>query len=232
MGAASCDLQIAGPYLAQAMTATAPSPTHFVPDRRYSVEEWLAIEEATGERYEYHEGRLVSVRAMAGGTFTHALLISNVSHAFGDIVRAMTNADGSPRTDCNVLSSDLRLAARSQERYVYPDAAVVCGPPRFDDIVTSAVVNPVCVIEVISKSSAQLDTGDKFDWYAELETLRDYILVDYRRRAVEVRSRAETGAEWHTRLVAAPEMRVPIPGLNAAVDLGEVYRNWERPTKA
>ena len=45
------------------MTATAPSPTHFVPDRRYSVEEWLAIEEATGERYEYHEGRLVSVRA-------------------------------------------------------------------------------------------------------------------------------------------------------------------------
>ena len=212
------------PYLTD-VTALAPPATRFVPDRRYSVEEWLAIEEATGERYEYHGGQLVSVRAMAGGTFTHALLIGNVTGQLYTAIRA-----AAPRLDrCNVLPSDLRLAARSRERYVYPDAAVVCGPPRYDGVVASAVVNPICIVEVISKSSAELDTGDKFEWYAELETLRDYILVDYRRRAVEVRSRATATAEWHTRLVAAPETHVAIPGLDAGVDLGEVYRNWERP---
>ena len=56
--------------------------------------------------------------------------------------------------------------------------------------------------------------------------------MDYRRRAVEVRSRADAHAQYHTRLVVAPEMRVPIPSLLGAVDLGEVYRNWERPEEA
>ena len=215
------------------MTTLAPPPrARFVPDRRYSIREWLAIEEATGERYEYHDGQLVSVRAMAGGTFAHALLIGNVTHVLGTGVRRMAHPDGSPRTECNVLSSDLRLAARSRERYIYPDAAIVCGAPTYDAVVTTAVVNPVCVVEVTSKSSADLDIGEKFDWYAELDTLRDYVIVHHRRRAVEVRSRRDAGADWVTQLYTASAAEVPLVGLGFGVSLAEVYRNWEPPKRA
>lgn len=206
------------------MTQLAPPLPRFVPDRRYSLEEYLAIEEATGERYEYHDGKLVSVRAMAGGTFAHALLIGNVTGQLYTVIRA-----DSPRRDgCNVLSSDLRLAVRSRERYVYPDAAIVCGEPQYDQAITSAVINPVCVCEVTSPSSLDLDGGEKFEWYAELDSLREYLVVDHRRRAVEVRSRERAGAPWRSRLFAEGAERVELPSLGLALELGEVYRNWVR----
>ena len=151
------------PYLPHATAATAPSPTHFVPERRYSVEEWLAIEEATGGRYEYHDGTLVSRYVMTGETFARTLLTGN---AIGQLGRALREC--SPRRDdCSVLSGGLRFATEAN-RYLYAYASIVCGPARFDEVVTSVVVNPVCVIEAISKSSALLDTCDKFEWYAEL----------------------------------------------------------------
>lgn len=213
------------------MIASAPTLPTFVPDQRYTLEQWLAIEEATGERYEFHDGKLVSVRAMAGGTFGHALLIGNVTYGLGKLVRSLTDSSGSRRADCNVLSSDLKLAVRSEERYVYPHAAVVCGRPRYDDAVPSAVINPVCVVEVTSPSSADFDGGEKFDWYAEMDTLRDYLIVDHRRRRIEIRSRARAGGDWHFRLYAEADGEIDLPGLGLAIELGEVYRNWERPGK-
>ena len=45
------------------MPTLAHAPSAVDPHRRYSLEEWQTIEELTGERYEYHEGKLVSVRA-------------------------------------------------------------------------------------------------------------------------------------------------------------------------
>lgn len=58
------------------------------PERHYSIEEYLAIEEATGERFEYQGGRLLSVRAMAGDSGYHALLAGNLILALGVAVRA------------------------------------------------------------------------------------------------------------------------------------------------
>ena len=51
--------------------------------RRYSFEEWRAIE----ERFEYLDGQLVYWRAMAGGSPTHALISGNLNYELGRIVR-------------------------------------------------------------------------------------------------------------------------------------------------
>lgn len=211
-------------YLTQTMTTLAPALPTFVPDRRYSVAQWLAIEEASGERYEYHGGRLVSVRAMAGGSYRHALLIGNVTIELGNAVR---NAPDEAEADCHVLSSDLQLAAASDEKYYYPDAAIVCGPPKFDEVVPTAVVNPICVVEVLSPSSAGFDTGDKFDYYSVLETLRDYLIVHQDRKRVEVRSRASANAPWRYSITVAPDERVELPGIGHAVKLSGMYRGWD-----
>ena len=40
----------------------------FVPDDRYTIEQYLAVEQATSKRYEFHNGSLISVESMAGGS--------------------------------------------------------------------------------------------------------------------------------------------------------------------
>lgn len=204
------------------MTALATPLPAFVPDQRYSVTEWLAIEEASGERYEYHDGRLVSARAMAGGSWQHALLIANVS---GVAFRELTPGAGEePR--CNTYSSDLRLAVASQRRYFYPDVAVVCGAPTFDPLVPTAVNNPLVVFEVLSPSSMGFDGGEKFDHYATLPTLRDYVLLSQDRRRVEVRSRVNARAPWVYQIETDVNASAALPSLGTAFPVGDVYRGW------
>ena len=204
----------------------APLPTFVPADRRFTVDEWLAIEEATGERYEYHGGKLVSVRAMAGGSPQHALLIAN---ATGITYRELSATRYRDRR-CSVYSSDLKLAVRAEERYVYPDLAVVCGPPAFDPVVTTAVVNPVAVFEVLSPTSRDYDEGEKFRHYGQLETLRDYVLVRQAERRVDVYSRASAADEWSVSVCTRRGDTFALSGLGAmTLDLDDLYRDWQAP---
>ena len=63
-----------------------PKLPTFVPDKGFTVEEWLAVEDVTDERYEFHDGKLVSVRAMAGGTYRHAMLMETTTLPAEDVV--------------------------------------------------------------------------------------------------------------------------------------------------
>ena len=200
----------------------ATAPFRVDPKRHYSIAEWQTIEELTGERFEYHKGKLISVHAMAGGTGPHALIGGNV---MGSLFRIVTRHDnGTVGSRCGVYSSDLRLMIESDDRYVYPDAAVVCGQPVYDTKVPTAVRNPIVVVEVVSGSSAAYDAGDKFDHYATLESLRDYVLVAQDRPRVEVRSRAQVGADWIIRVAEGPDGEAFLSGLEAGMPLREVYR--------
>lgn len=195
----------------------------FVPDARYSVEEWLAIEEVTGEKYEYHDGRLVSVRGMAGGTWRHALIGNNC----GAVAFNLLKARADQFADCNTLSSDLRVNIPGTTRYVYSDLTIVCGAPRFDEVVPTAIVNPLVVFEVTSPSSRDYDENLKFDFYGRLDALREYVIVHQHRRSVEVRSRTETSATWRTRLYAEDDGGFALDALGGAeFPYADVYRGW------
>ena len=192
------------------------------PDRVYTLDEWQMIEEMTGERYEYHEGKLVSVRAMAGGTGMHALIGGNVT---GSLFKIVTKTDnGVVGNRCGVYSSDLRLMIQSEGRYVYPDAAVICGRPEYDTKIPTAVRNPLIVVEVTSPKSDDFDSTDKFDYYSTLESLRHYVLVSQARPRVEVRSRATPVEEWTIRVTDALDADAPLSALDAGLPLAEVYR--------
>ncbi len=200
----------------------------FVPDSCYTIEQWLAIEEVTGEKYEYHDGKLVSWRAMAGGTWQHALIASNLA---GIVFR-----DYAERTaqfkDCHAYTSDLRIAISNEKRYVYPDTAIICGKPVFDKRVPTAVVNPRVIFEVISSSSEQFDAGEKFDYYEQLDTLRDYVLVGQKSKRVEVRTRASATSPWRVFVYLDSDGAFTLPSLgDAAFHFEDVYRGWEMVAK-
>ena len=191
-----------------------------VENRTYSLAEWEAIEARTGERFEYHEGLLLPVRAMAGGTFEHAVLGAN---ATGVLYAQLLATD--PDVRCRTCSSDLRIKIPGTDRYLYPDAAVVCAPPVYDEAIRMAIRNPVVVVEVVSESSDGYDHGRKFEYYSALETLRHYVLVAQDEHHVEVRSRGEGGGpDWRFEFVYGTDTSVQLPALGIALPMRELYR--------
>ena len=197
-------------------------------DRTYSIAEWLAIEERTGERFEYHEGLLVPFRAMAGGSYAHSAIGGNVVYALGAATRERQAARPAAPL-CGAHTSDLKLVIPGTNRYVYPDAAVICGKPEYDARVPSAVRNPVVVAEVLSPSSAKYDTSEKFAYYASLPTLREYVIVEQEATWVEVRSRKEADGPWTFAFAKTLDASIELPSLGVLLPMAEIYRGVELP---
>ena len=196
-------------------------------NRTYTIEEWQAIEERTGEKFEFIDGRLVNWQAMAGGTGIHALLSTNFT---GAMFRRFV--EGEARYgDCNAYNSDLQLKLPEGRKYVYPDAAIVCGEPVYDTVLKTAIQNPTVVAEVLSESSFQYDTGKKFEYYAKLESLREYVLIRQDEYVVETRTRTEAGGPWQIVFAHEREHVAVLPTLDIELPLAELYRgirfDWE-----
>lgn len=214
------------PYL-RSVSLLPPTLPTFVPNDRYTLAQWEAIEQSTGKRYEYHDGFLVSVEAMAGGSVRHSLLGGHAIRELGNAIIAQ-QATRPGLSGCDAHSSDLRIAVAGGKRYLYADAVVVCGAPSYDDAIPSAITNPVVVAEVLLPSSEGYDRGLKFDYYGGLDSLREYVIVHQDERRVEVRSRADAAAEWRYATVRDVDAAVVLPALGASLPLAGLYRNWER----
>jgi Uma2 family endonuclease len=129
--------------------------------RRYTPEEYFDLAEASEEKLEFRDGEILM---MAGGTESHSLIIANV---VGEL-RARLKAG-----PCRVYDSNLRVRARTNRRYTYPDALVVCGERQFDprDKKKLTVTNPTLVVEVLSDTTERTDRGEKFLAYIRAELL-------------------------------------------------------------
>ena len=132
-----------------------------------TIAEYLAFEETSEERHEYHDGE---VFAMSGGTVEHGRVCRNLTIMLGNRLRG---------SGCENFDSNMRVAVSTARRFVYPDATVVCGPPKFHegDPKRTTIVNPRVVFEVLSESTEGYDRGDKFDQYRRIESLEEVILI-------------------------------------------------------
>jgi Uma2 family endonuclease len=131
-----------------------------------SVEEYLALEEASDVRHELYDGVMYG---MAGGSRTHAALASRTGQLLGQGVDAL-------KCGCTVYSSDLRVSL-AEGAMMYPDVTIACPPVEAPAHDPEAVANPTVVVEVLSPSTAGWDMGGKFELYRAFPSLRHYIVV-------------------------------------------------------
>ncbi|MEZ2233100.1 MULTISPECIES: Uma2 family endonuclease [unclassified Microcoleus] len=129
-----------------------------------SPEDYLEAERVSPIKHEYRRGR---VYAMAGAKKPHVVLSSNLSRLLGN------HLDSTP---CLVMASDIKVRLETADCYYYPDVVVTCHP---EDITTTEdfIRYPKLIIEVLSKSTANFDSTEKFADYQTCSTLEDYVLV-------------------------------------------------------
>ena len=131
----------------------------------YTPEEYLELENQSESKHEYLNGQII---AMTGGTTNHNKLAGQI-YAF--LLFNLGNKG------YEVYIGDVKLWIEASNRYTYPDVMVVEGKAIYQGKTQNVITNPLVIIEVLSKSTANYDQGDKFDAYRTIPSFQEYILI-------------------------------------------------------
>lgn len=173
-----------------------------------TLADYATVEASSRSKFEFVRGQIV---AMTGGTLEHGRLGAN-------IIALLKGATSS--TGCTVFSSDVRVGLATSDFRAYPDASVVCGPVETHDNPRHTIVNPVCVVEVLSESTAAYDQGAKLDAYKCIPSLQAVVFVSQEGPAITVHTRGEAG--WDVAEYLRGK-RFELPGLPGEIAVDDVY---------
>jgi Uma2 family endonuclease len=177
-------------------------------------EEYLSFERAAEYKNEYFDGEIV---AMTGASRKHILITLGVAAALREQLR------GRP---CETYSSEMRVRIPSANLYTYPDVVVACGKPEFEDAEVDTLLNPVLIVEVLSKSTAAYDRRQKFDYYRTLPSLEEYLLVEQDEYHVVQYVRQRDG-RWLLADIRGAEASVELSSVGCVLKLADVYERVE-----
>jgi len=178
---------------------------------RFTPEQYLEMERAAAYRSEYFEGEIF---AMASGTYAHFRLIGNLT---GELYQGLRGKQ------CFVGPSEMRVRTRAAGLYTYPDIVAICGEPRFVDEKPDTLINPVMILEVLSKSTEMKARGMKFREYRAIESLQQYVLVSQYAHLIEVYSRS-TDDTWILREFQGEDTICELTSIGCSFRIGDAYR--------
>ncbi|MDO7876465.1 Uma2 family endonuclease [Hymenobacter sp. ASUV-10] len=195
------------------MSAAQPAP------RRYTVDEYFALEEQSDIRHEYYHGEIFPLddpAAKAGGTKAHNHLVQNCAFALKLGLRGRS---------CEVFAENVRLAVDEGQHYNYPDVVVSCDPTDDDPRI---IHRPVLIVEVLSKSTEARDRGWKFEQYQQLPSLQQYVLISQNRISVDSFTRTPAGS-WELRPLRQLTDTLRVPSLGLEISVADLYENMDLP---
>ena len=175
----------------------------------YTAEDYLTLERSASIKSEFHEGQIY---AMAGASRKHNLITINIARELSIQLK---------KRPCEAYISDMRVKAAKVVNYYYPDIAVVCATPQFEDTHLDTLINPTVLIEVLSPSTEAFDRGGKFAHYRKIASLQEYLLVAQDQPSIERYVRQ--GDVWILTEAVELEASVPLESIDCVLSLGEVY---------
>jgi len=183
--------------------------TQAIAPKTYSIEEYLAREETAEERHEYIDGEIV---LMTGGTPKHNKVSGNLYILLGLALR---------QKPYEIFFSDQRLWIPNRKIYTYPDLFVIREPMQLQEGRKDTVINPILVVEVLSKSTRSYDKDEKFAAYRTIPSFVEYILVEQDKPHVEQHTKVAEG--WLMREYSGLEATVSLDAIAFEFSLADLY---------
>ncbi|MFM9837400.1 MAG: Uma2 family endonuclease [Cyclobacteriaceae bacterium] len=176
----------------------------------YTEQEYLELERKAEYKSEFFKGEIF---AMAGTSNSHNMITVNFLLSLGPKLKDK---------NCRPFGSDMRIHTPINSLYAYPDISVVCGEKKFLDSVFDTLLNPVFICEVLSRSTADYDTGGKFMRYRSIDSLKEYWVVS----SLEYRLQKfvkQANGNWLLSETTNVNDTVEIECLSTDVSLKEIY---------
>ncbi len=126
-----------------------------------------------------------------------------------NLLEAVRNA----AAPCQVFTDGMAFVV-DDEAVFEPDAMVRCGDPLDPDATMTS--DPVIVVEVLSPSTASIDTSLKLLRYFSVASVAHYLIVSTSASTVIHHRRSEDG--WATRIVGPGPLRLDPPGITLLLD--------------
>jgi Uma2 family endonuclease len=179
-----------------------------IPKKHLSFEEYEALEKESGMKYEFVHGEVFD---MAGWTKAHNRITTNL----------VSYLERNLPVGCDAYSSDVKLEIEEKKLYVYPDIVVTCHPSD-KDLTEQNVKNPSLVIEVLSESTEDYDTGTKRRYYFSKVSLQYYLLVSQKECFIECFER--NGSFWKVFNFDKLNQVIPLHKIDLEIPISEIYR--------
>lgn len=186
-----------------------------------SIDDYLTQEIVSESKHEYSKGKII---ALSGGSVNHSIISLNTNTALSNLI-------SKKQLNCTPFNSDLKLYIDTAQSFVYPDGMVVCGDIETSPKDRHAIINPILIIEVLSKSTAYYDRGEKFRKYCSLPSFKEYILIDQYKPVVDILYRAEP-SYWKMTTTIGLDKNLFINTLDAQIAMSSIYQrviNLENP---
>ncbi len=175
-----------------------------------SPEEYLALERNSEERHEYYDGLIV---AMSGTSLMHNQVAANLYSEIGSFLKGK---------ECQLLPSDMRVCTPNRDAYIYPDASIVCEKPVLEDDKFDTLLNPSVVFEITSPSTKKNDAGYKLLYYQDIPSLKEYIMIDSKKRFAQIVRKQEDGA-WRFINITDEHAELYIQTIHLTISFDDIY---------
>ena len=185
------------------------------PHSLLTPQEYLAFERQAEQKHEFLNGEIF---AMVGASENHNLIVMNTG---AELHRQLK------KSPCKIYSNDMRVKVDPSGLYTYPDLVVVCETPRFEDAKRDTLLNPKLIIEVLSDSTEAYDRGGKFEYYRQLESLAEYLLINQYKPHVERFVRQSGDASWLLTEAHGLEAKMSLSAIDCELSFAEVYAKIE-----
>ena len=188
------------------------------PMLRLTPEQYLALERKAETKSEFYQGEMF---AMSGASRWHNLIAGNV---LAELHPQLKNRP------CTVYPGDMRVKVSPAGLYTYPDVTVVCGEAQFEDQHFDTLLNPTLIVEVLSKTTAAYDQGQKFEQYRKLAALKEYLLISQDKYHLMRYSR-QPDNQWLLLETYSEADTVTLSSIECRLALADVYAKVHFPEK-
>ncbi len=188
------------------------APVH----RHLTIVDYLAIENDSSTKHEFYQGEIT---AMAGATVFHNIIAGNI------FAHLHTQLRGK---DCRPFNSDQRIKVERAGFYTYPDISVICGQIQIANDDPLSATNPRVIVEVLSPGTEFIDKRRKLKLYLQLDSLREYVLVEQDSPYINKLIRNDDGT-WTMSVIEGLEASVNLHSIGCQLQTADIYQGVTFP---
>jgi Uma2 family endonuclease len=180
----------------------------------YTLGEYLIREEKSQDRHNYFDGEIKRLHLVGG---THNEICVNIAWA---LKMAFKNQGKTYR----IFDANQNIYLPKLNFGLYPDAVVVCEEPQYHDANQLLLLNPLLIVEVLSRSTRKYDRGDKFREYTTAPSFKEYVLIEQDFCYVESRFQEERNL-WRDTIVENMEASIELKSIGCSIALSDIYEH-------